>query len=190
MSADDNPDKTAARSGNKAGRARRSPKDRLKAMQAKHEETPQPAPPARTPAPGGATGSGLMADLQAAMAAGKDSGGTILQKVQKVLSGPDGRIDPQRARMALMFVRKQAADPNAPRHDLAKRIEGMIRNMPPQQRQRLMAAAGISGPAAAGMGGGKGGAAGAAMGGGGGGLKTLARQLGGGGARGGNARNG
>lgn len=156
MSADDNQSKATAKSKptpkGKAGGAARSAKNRLKAMQAKHESLPDKATEAFTPSgtPGAA---GLMADLQAVMAGGQSGAGmTIFQKLRQVLSGPDGRIDPQRARMAMAFVRKQAADPAAPRHELAKKIEGMVQNMPPQQRQRLMAAAGMG----AGRGGGLG----------------------------------
>jgi hypothetical protein len=121
---------------------------RLKAMKAKHvqrQPTQVPvAPPSETPV----GKPDLMGRLHAAMAQGQGGGqggrAAILQKVRQALSGPDGKIDPNRARMLLSFIHKQAADPNAPRHELAKRVEGMLNNMPPQQRQKLMAVARLS----------------------------------------------
>jgi hypothetical protein len=120
---------------------------RLKAMQSKHvrvepAEAPETVSASVRGAPEG--GAGPMGNLRAA-GGGEGGRAAILQKLRQALSGPDGRINQQKARFALMFIRKQAADPAAPRHELAKRIEGMIRNMPPQQRQRLIAAAGMGG---------------------------------------------
>jgi len=142
----------------KAGKPRKT-KERLTAMQARHavaEPEPEAAPQPTAAAGGGGSQGGaaaaLIGDLKAAMADGQGGRAVIMQRLRQVLSGPDGQIDPQRARMALIFVRKQAGDPSAPRHELAKRIEDFVRNMQPQQRQRLMAAAGLGGAMAAGGG--------------------------------------
>jgi hypothetical protein len=120
--------------------------DRLKAMQSRHLQHQ----PAEEPAvvQGAAATPVLPARRQPPKAQGQAGEGgrpAILQKVRQALSGPDGKIDSNRARMLISFVRKQAADPSAPRHELAKKIEGILSNMPPQQRQKLMAVAGLGG---------------------------------------------
>ena len=114
---------------------------RLKSMQAKHVQSP----PAAAAAPAG--GQGILNGLLVGGAAGGQGegagAGSIQQRLRKALSGPDGKIDQKKARMFLMMVRKQAADPAAPRHEMAKKIAEKLKTMPAHQRQRLMAMAGL-----------------------------------------------
>jgi hypothetical protein len=123
---------------------------RLKAMQSKHQPAAAPAA-AAAPAK-----KGLMASLQGGD--GPATGG-IQAKLRKALTGPDGKIDQKKARMFMMMIRKQAADPAAPRHEMAVKIAEKIKSLPAQQRQKLMAMAGLGAGAGAaggaGLGGGK-----------------------------------
>jgi hypothetical protein len=127
---------------------------RLKAMQSKHKPVAAPAA-AAAPAK-----KGLMAAMQGGGGAGE---GGIQAKLRKSLTGPDGKIDQKKARMFMMMIRKQAADPAAPRHEMAVKIAEKIKSLPAQQRQKLMAMAGL-GAGAGGAGGGLGGGAKAAAG--------------------------
>jgi hypothetical protein len=111
---------------------------RLKAMQSKHQPVAAPAAAAAAPAK-----KGLMAALQGG-GGGAGEGG-IQAKLRKALTGPDGKIDKKKARMFVMMIRKQAADPAAPRHEMAKKIAEKIKSLPAQQRQKLMAMTGFGG---------------------------------------------
>lgn len=71
----------------------------------------------------------------------------LLQKLLQHLSDDDGNIDPKKARMFLTYVKKQIADPKAPRHDMAKRVAEKLQKVPEAQRRKVLAAAGISGDA-------------------------------------------
>lgn len=68
----------------------------------------------------------------------------LLQKLLQHISDDDGNIDPKKARMFLTYVKKQIADPKAPRHDMAKRIAEKLQKIPEAQRRKVLAAAGIS----------------------------------------------
>lgn len=116
--------------------------DRLKAMQAKHQA--RAATPAPAAAPAAARARPKAPANAPANAPGADSPrSAMIQKLRAQLAGDDGKIDPQKAKAFLMFVKKQSADPQAPRHDMAKRIAEMIKALPQQQRQKLLAAAGL-----------------------------------------------
>lgn len=110
---------------------------RLKAMQAKHQARET------APAPAAAPARAKPAAKAAAKPAPDSPRSAMIQKLRAQLAGEDGKIDPQKARAFLMFVKKQSADPQAPRHDMAKRIAEMIKALPQHQRQKLLAAAGL-----------------------------------------------
>ncbi|MEM1429115.1 MAG: hypothetical protein AAGG09_06635 [Pseudomonadota bacterium] len=61
----------------------------------------------------------------------------LVRWLRKMSSGEDGRIDPQKLRRVMAFVRKQAKDPEAPRHAQAKDLLGALKALPPQKRQRI-----------------------------------------------------
>ncbi len=77
----------------------------------------------------------------------KDSGqrSGLMQRLRDHLKGDDGKIDQKKAKQFLLFVKKQSADPEAPRHEMAKRITEKLQNLPPAQRQKILNAAGLSG---------------------------------------------
>lgn len=118
---------------------------RLKAMQAKHQA--RDAAPVQAPAAAPARAKPAAKAAAAKTAAPADSPrSAMIQKLRQHLAGDDGKIDSQKARAFLMFVKKQSADPQAPRHDMAKRIAEMIKALPQPQRQKLLAAAGLGKP--------------------------------------------
>ncbi|WP_372884167.1 hypothetical protein [Shimia sp.] len=125
--------------------------DRLKAMQARHarQQPAEPAPAAEAPAP-------AQAAPAAPAAAGGRAQNPIVQKLRKALSTPEGGIDERKAKMLLQFIRTQAQDPAAPRHDMAKKLLDVVQNMDPEKRRRLLGALGQGGKGAAGQGAGKG----------------------------------
>ncbi len=114
---------------------------RLKAMQAKHQA--REAAPVAVPVAAPARAKAAPAKAAAAKTAPDSPRAAMIQKLRQHLAGDDGKIDPQKAKAFLMFVKKQSADPQAPRHDMAKRIAEMIKALPQQQRQKLLAAAGM-----------------------------------------------
>lgn len=149
--------------------------NRLKAMQARRklamgeEVAPQIAPK-----------GGPFAEAASLGASGEDApkaaGGqraAMLQKVRKFVSRPEGGIDQNKAKMLIQFVKRQASDPAAPRHEQAKKILDAISKLDPAMRRKLLGGVGQGG--GGGMGGGMGGPAGRGIGQAGG----LAARLGG-----------
>lgn len=118
--------------------------DRLKAMQAKHQaRAAAPAPVAAPAQPAARAKPQAGAQTRAQAPANDSPRAAMIQKLRAQLAGEDGRIDSQKAKAFLMFVKKQSADPQAPRHDMAKRIAEAIKALPQHQRQKLLAAAGL-----------------------------------------------
>ena len=155
---------------------------RLKAMQARRKQamgedvSPQIAPNAAGGPRGGPFGQdasfGASGDEPAKAAGGQRA--AMLQKVRKFVSRPEGGIDQNKAKMLIQFVKRQASDPAAPRHDQAKKIMDAISKLDPAVRRKLLGGAGQGGGGLGG-GGGIGGQAGRGMGQAGG----LAARLGG-----------
>lgn len=116
---------------------------RLQAIQARHKQaqpqaTPGDSPPIDVIAPADPAGGGGAAAAPGGRAA-------MVQKLRKAMTKPDGGIDKEKAQKLLQFVRKQANDPNAPKHELAKKIANVIRNLDPEKRKRLLGMAGMGG---------------------------------------------
>lgn len=141
---------------------------RLKAMQARRraamgEAEVVEATPVAAPARAAKTGGGAAAEGKAA-AGGKRN--AILQRLRKFVTGPDGSVDQKKAKGLIQYLKKQASDPNSPRHEQAKKALEAFKKMEPETRRKL-----LGGMARAGGGGGQaaGGGAGRRAGGAGGG---------------------
>lgn len=155
--------------------------NRLKAMQARRKQAMGEAvAPQIAPNAAGAPKGGPFSEAASFGASGDDApkaaGGqraAMLQKLRKFVSRPEGGIDQNKAKMLIQFVKRQASDPAAPRHEQAKKILDAISKLDPAVRRKFLGGAGQGG--GGGMGGGMGGPAGRGMGQAGG----LAARLGG-----------
>lgn len=124
--------------------------DRLKAMQARHaKRQPVTAPeaPAASVAPvaSGASAAAPAPEQQGGGAFKAAGQNPIVQKLRKALTNADGSIDERKAKMLVQFIRSQAQDPDAPRHDMAKKLLEVVQNMDPEKRKRLLGVLGQGG---------------------------------------------
>lgn len=119
-----------------------SPKDdngqrlnRLKAMQARRKS----AVSSEAAAPADAADAVLADGGEAA--GGQGGGGkraAILQRLRKFIATPEGGVDQKKAKALVRFVKRQAEDPEAPRHEQAKKAMNFLNNMDPEQRRKLL----------------------------------------------------
>lgn len=108
---------------------------RLKAMQARRKEVIDRAVPSTAVRPDVTE----VTAVQPAKAGGAGGGrAALIQQVRKLITGPNGTIDQKKAKLLVQFVKRQANDPSAPRHEQAKKILEVFNNLDADVRRKVI----------------------------------------------------